>query len=48
MRFNLRRNLYLKLFSLLLAIACWFVVVPHREVRGQSTHLCDPISEPST
>ncbi len=26
MRFNLRRNLYLKLFSLLLAIACWFVV----------------------
>ena len=25
MRFNLRRNLYLKLFSLLLAIACWFV-----------------------
>ncbi len=26
MRFNLRRNLHLKLFSLLLAIACWFVV----------------------
>src|SRR5262245_39054880 len=26
MRFNLRRNLHLKLFSLLLAVACWFVV----------------------
>lgn len=26
MRFSLRRNLYLKIFSLLLATACWFVV----------------------
>ncbi len=26
MRFNLRQNLYLKIFSLLLAVACWFVV----------------------
>lgn len=26
MHFSLRRNLYLKVFSLLLAIACWFVV----------------------
>jgi hypothetical protein len=26
MRFNLRRNLYLKVFSLLLAVVCWYVV----------------------
>jgi YbbR domain-containing protein len=26
MRFNLRQNLYLKLFSLVLAVTCWFVV----------------------
>jgi len=26
MRFNLRQNLYLKIFSLLLAIVCWYVV----------------------
>ena len=26
MRFNLRQNLYLKIFSFLLAVACWFVV----------------------
>ncbi len=26
MRFSLRRNLYLKIFSLLLALACWLVV----------------------
>ncbi len=26
MRFSLRRNLYLKVFSLLLAVTCWFVV----------------------
>ena len=26
MRFGLRQNLYLKLFSILLAIVCWFVV----------------------
>ena len=32
----------------LLGIACWFVAVPSREVRSQSGHLCDPISEPST
>jgi MFS family permease len=31
----------------LLGIACWFVAVPSREVRSQSAHLCDPISEPS-
>ena len=30
-----------------LGIACWFVAVPYREVRSQSAHLCDPISEPS-
>jgi len=30
-----------------LGIACWFVAVPYREIRGQSGHLCDPISEPS-
>jgi len=29
-----------------LGIACWFVAVPYRGVRGQSAHLCDPISEP--
>jgi YbbR domain-containing protein len=26
MRFNLRQNLYLKIFSFLLAVACWFAV----------------------
>ncbi len=26
MRFNLRQNLYLKMFSLVLAVVCWFVV----------------------
>jgi MFS family permease len=30
-----------------LGIACWFVTLPSREVRSQSTRLCDPISEPS-
>lgn len=31
MRFNLRRNLYLKVFSLLLAIVCWYVVRSEQE-----------------
>src|SRR5574341_763706 len=31
MRFNLRRNLYLKIFSLLLAIVCWYVVRSEQE-----------------
>ena len=31
MRFNLRQNLYLKVFSLLLAIVCWYVVRSEQE-----------------
>lgn len=31
MRFNLRRNLYLKVFSLVLAIVCWYVVRSEQE-----------------
>jgi YbbR domain-containing protein len=31
MRFNLRQNLYLKIFSLLLAIVCWYVVRSEEE-----------------
>lgn len=31
MRFNLRQNFYLKLFSLVLAIVCWFVVSGEEE-----------------
>ena len=31
MRFNLRQNLYLKVFSLLLAVVCWYVVRSEQE-----------------
>lgn len=31
MRFNIRKNLYLKIFSLLLALACWFVISSEEE-----------------
>ena len=31
MRFNLRQNLYLKIFSLLLAVVCWYVVRSEEE-----------------
>ncbi|MGH9749276.1 MAG: CdaR family protein [Candidatus Polarisedimenticolia bacterium] len=31
MRFNLRQNLYLKIFSLLLALVCWYVVRSEEE-----------------
>jgi predicted MFS family arabinose efflux permease len=30
-----------------LGIGCWFVAVPHREVRSKRVPLCDPIREPS-
>ncbi len=31
MRFNLRQNLYLKIFSLMLAVVCWYVVRSEEE-----------------
>ena len=48
MRFNLRRNLYLKIFSILLAIACWFVVRSEEDRVKDFSVPVDYVSLPAT